>query len=125
MNLTKGQKILIGIIHFLPFLGIIFYFIAFFSMFMSISNGVNNGEGGSFPAEFAQSFFIAFILIAVTSLVGIGILVFDIIHLTKSNKGDTTNKVLIWILILVFSQGIGSIVYYFVEILPNKKKEIF
>ncbi len=94
-------------------------------MFMNISNGVNNGEGGPFPAEFMKNFFIAFAIIAITSLIGIGILIFDIIHLTRSNKGDTTNKVLIWILILIFSQGIGSIVYYFVEILPNKKKEIF
>lgn len=125
MNLTKNQKILIGIFHFLPVFGIICYVFTFLNIFMNISNGVNNGEGGPFPAEFMQSFFMAFMIIAVTSIIGLGILIFDIIHLTKSNKGDTNNKILIWILILLFSQGIGCIVYYFVEILPNKKKEIF
>ena len=125
MNLTKNQKILIGVFHFLPVLGMICYFIAFFSMFTNISNGVNNGEGGPFPAEFMQSFFMAFAIIAATTIIGLGILIFDIIHLAKSNKGDTNNKILIWVLILLFSQGIGCIVYYFIEILPNKKKEIF
>ncbi|MBQ0151509.1 MAG: hypothetical protein KBS61_01280, partial [Chryseobacterium sp.] len=112
MNLTKNQKILTGIFHFLPIVGIICFLFTFFSMFISIPNGVNDGEGGPFPAEFAQSFMIAFILVAVMSFVSLGILVFDIIHLTKSNKGDTKNKILIWILILLFSQGLGSIVYY-------------
>lgn len=92
---------------------------------MNMPEVINNGEEGSFPIDFFKGFFMSFLIIIFTSLIALGILIFDIVHLAKSNKGDTTNKVLIWVLILIFSQGIGCIVYYFVEILPNKKKELF
>lgn len=121
MNLTKSQKILIGILHFAPIIGFVLYFISFFSIFFNISEISNNSNGQEPSAEFLQNFATIFVILGITILMYLVILIFDIIHLVKSNKNDTNNKIVMWILILLFTQGIGGIIYFFLEILPEKK----
>ncbi|MCO6174706.1 hypothetical protein NHF50_06575 [Flavobacterium sp. NRK F10] len=123
MNLSKNQKILIGILHFLPVIGMIAYFIFFFSFFISTIPSFENQDQENPPADVLSGFLSAFVIIIITMFVSIGVKVFDIIHLTKSNKRETGNKVLVWVLLFVFTGIIGEIVYYFLEILPEKKPE--
>lgn len=124
MNLTKTQKILIGILHFFPIIGIISYFIFFFSFFLgNIENFESGVQQGKPPVAFFQGFIGVFVILIVTVFISLGIKIFDIIHLTKSNKNDTSNKILMWVLLFVFTGTISEIVYYFIEILPEKKKE--
>ncbi|MVO10530.1 hypothetical protein GOQ30_15255 [Flavobacterium sp. TP390] len=73
---------------------------------------------------FFRSFIGLFVIIILTVFIALGIKIFDIIHLTKSNKNDTNNKVLIWILLFVFTGIISEIIYYFLEIVPDKKEEL-
>lgn len=123
MNLSKGQKILLGILHFIPLLGIAAYFVFLFSfIFGNLDHFQANAEQAP-PEEFFKVFIGAFIIIILTVLISIGIKIFDIIHLTKSNKGDKNNKILMWVLLFVFVGMIAEIVYYFLEILPEKKAE--
>lgn len=124
MNLSKQQKILLGILHFLPIIGIIAYIWFFFSFFFNNIQTLENHDPNVPPTEFLSSFFGAFMILIITMIIALGIKIFDIVHLVKSNKNDTGNKILIWILLLVFTGTIGEIVYYFIEILPEKKQEL-
>ncbi|WP_300569319.1 hypothetical protein [Flavobacterium sp.] len=122
MNLTKNQKVLVGILHFLPVIGLITYFVFLFSFIFGNIQNLEHHSGKELPIEFFKDFLGAFIVIMLTVLISIGVKVFDIIHLTKSNKNDTKNKILMWILLFVFAGTIAEIVYYFLEILPEKKE---
>ena len=61
-----------------------------------------------------------FLLVFAMIIVSLGLLVYYIVHVVK-NKGLSDTQRTMWILIIVFASGIGSIVYYFVEILPEDK----
>jgi magnesium-transporting ATPase (P-type) len=124
MELSKNQKLLLGILHFLPIVGIIAYFIYFFSFFINNVGSLQNQPKDVFPVEFFKGFFIAFVIIIITVILSIGIKIFDIIHLVRNNKNDTGNKVLLWVLLFIFTGSIAEIVYFFLEILPEKKQEI-
>jgi len=124
MHLSKTQKIIIGILHFLPIIGIIYYFYFFFSFFFVNLEGLETDSlDGKPPIALFQGFIGAFIILILTGLVSLGIKIFDIIHLTKSNKNDRGNKVLIWVLLFIFTGNISEIVYYFLEILPEKNHD--
>lgn len=121
MNLTKTQKIVIGILHFLPIIGMIAYFVFFFSFFLgNLEHFENEVHTGKPPVTFFSGFIGAFVILILTVLISLGIKIFDIIHLTKSNKNDSSNKILMWVLLFVFTGTISEIVYYFIEILPEK-----
>lgn len=125
MQLSKGQKTLIGILHFLPILGFIAYFVFFFVFIIgNIENIDNNGNNPPNPAQFLSGFIGAFLIIVVSILIAIGVKIFDIIHLVKSNKNDTNNKILMWVLLFVFTGIVSEIVYFFLEIVPEKNNEI-
>jgi len=123
MNLTKNQKILIGILHFLPVIGLATYFIYLFSFIFGNIQNMDHHSNQEMPVEFVKGFIGAFVIIILTLLISIGIKIFDIIHLTKSNKNDSNNKILMWVLLFVFAGVIAEIVYYFLEILPEKKEK--
>lgn len=121
MNLTKTQKTIVGILHFAPFIGIILYIIAIVGfVILNVPEMEQQNHGEPSPGFFA-GFASIFIILAITIFTGIATLIFDIVHLVKSNKTDTNNKILMWVLILLFAQGIGGIIYFFLEILPEKK----
>lgn len=122
MNLTKNQKVLVGILHFLPVIGFLTYFIFLFSFIFGNIQNFEHQSNQEIPVEFFKGFFAAFAIIILTVLISIGIKIFDIIHLTKSNKNDTKNKILMWVLLFIFTGVISEIVYYFLEILPEKKE---
>lgn len=117
MNLTKNQKILLGILHFLPIIGGIYLVSNILTAFSSL--GTDGNMNSNMLAESIPSITIIAIIISILSLI---VLIFDIIHLVKSNKNDKNNKIVIWILVLLFFQGISNLIYYFVEILPEKKE---
>lgn len=123
MNLTKSQKVLLGILHFVPLIGFIAYFIFIFSFIFGNIQKFDGHNNQPPPPEFFQGFIGAFVIIIFSVLVALGVKIFDIIHLTRSNKGDKSNKILMWVLLFVFVGVISEIVYYFLEILPEKNKD--
>lgn len=120
MNLTKTQKTIVGILHFAPVIGIFLYIFAIVGLFLTNIPEMEKHHNGEPSPEFFAGFASIFIILGLTILTGFATLIFDIVHLIKSNKNDTNNKILLWILVLLFAQGIGGIIYFFLEILPNK-----
>ena len=121
--MSKTKKFWIGFFTFLPLIGILGYFFFFFSMFWNIAH-VGELEGAQIddPAPFLGTFALVFVCLIIAVLSGIGILIFDIVHVVQ-NKKYTENNRLMWILILVLAGGIGSIIYFFVEIVPLKTED--
>jgi hypothetical protein len=120
MNLTKTQKTIVGILHFAPFIGIFLYIFAILGLVFANLPEMEKQHNGELSPSFFAGFASIFIILGLTILTGFATLIFDIVHLVKSNKNDTNNKILLWILVLLFAQGIGGIIYFFLEILPNK-----
>lgn len=124
MKLSKSQKIGIGIITFMPIFCFIGYIITFFSLFIEtfsdIASGTPNPEA---PTAFFSGFAYAFVFIFLMIIFGLASLIIHIIHITKNQKlKQQTNGQLVWILVVIFANGIGGIIYYFMEILPEPKE---
>ncbi|MEX0998257.1 MAG: hypothetical protein WDZ45_14485 [Flavobacteriaceae bacterium] len=116
--MTRKKKIILGILTFLPVFSILAYFFVFLKFFFSTLGTAANDP---FIEEvFFESFIILFILIIVAILSGIALMIYYIIH-ANSNPNFDSNQKLIWILILVLSSFIGNIIYYFIEIIPDKQ----
>lgn len=120
--MSRTKKIWLGILTFLPILFVIAYFIFFFMFFFSSTSGLHEVEQfepntHELPATYVANFAILFALILLAGFISIGLIIYYVIHANNNPKNDS-NKKLMWILVLVFTSSIGSIVYYFVEILP-------
>lgn len=123
MKLSKSQKIGIGIITFMPIFCFIGYIITFFSLFIETFSGIANGTPNpEAPTDFFSGFAYAFVFIFLMIIFGLASLIIHIIHITKNQKlKQQTNGQLVWILVVIFANGIGGIIYYFMKILPEPK----
>lgn len=110
--MTKSKKLWLGILTFLPSIFLIFYLITFFTMFMDLNP--QEIEEAS-PFVFFSDFGIVFLFLILAAFLGIGIMIYYIIHAAK-NKAFSENNRLLWIIVLIFASGVGSIIYYFVNI---------
>ena len=60
-------------------------------------------------------------MILLLVLVSLGSLVFYIVHAVKNPNLQHNNLLLVWILLFIFANGIGQVIYWVVEILGNRK----
>ncbi len=104
------------------FFGLIAYFIF---LFFVISN---SGEFGQNAENYSASMilgnvglFLLFILVAV--FVSLGSLVFYIVHAANNPNLRENNLLLIWILLFVFANGIGQLIYWIVEIINKREQQ--
>lgn len=123
MKLSKAQKIGIGILTFMPILCLIGYLVSFFSIFIGTFSEIANDPPSTVaPEVFFSRFAIIFVFLIIMMVSGLASLIIHIIHVTKNEKlKQQSNGQLIWILIIIFANSIGGIVYYFMEILPEPK----
>lgn len=64
--------------------------------------------------------FLALIFLAVG--LSIGSLVFYIVHAVRNPNLQQNNLLLVWILLFVFANGIGQLIYWIIEILNKRPK---
>jgi hypothetical protein len=62
-----------------------------------------------------------FIPIIIAGIISLVVTIYYIVHANSNVRNDTAKKIM-WTVILVFVNGLGSIVYYFVEIIPGNDK---
>jgi hypothetical protein len=116
-------KVWLGIFTFLPIVLMVIFFGTFFTVLLERVIEADRGYyDHDFPIEHISSLAWFIILIIITALISLGVKIFYIVHSVNNPDNDTGKKVM-WILILIFVGTIGSIVYYFVEILPSKPAE--
>jgi NhaP-type Na+/H+ or K+/H+ antiporter len=116
--MKSSTKFWLSIFTFLPLvllaLFLLFFFTVFFENILELEH--NHGE---FPLEFIQSLLWFILLAILMAIVGLGIKIYYIVH-TNNNPENDTNKKVMWTLILLFTGIVGTIIYYFVEIVPLK-----
>lgn len=103
------------------FLGMIAYFIFLYFILTNVDS--LDHDSGNYPASLILGnigAFLIFILVAI--LVSLGSLVFYIVHAANNPNLRENNMLLIWILLFVFANGIGQLIYWIVEII-NKRGE--
>jgi len=125
MNLSKNQKIGIGVLTFMPILFFIGYFLSFFLIFFGTFSEISQGgmtDSQAPPAGFFAGMGLAMLCILLAVLSGLAAMILHIVHITQNEKLKAQrNGQLLWILVIVFANGIGGIIYYFIEILPEPK----
>ncbi|WP_299684143.1 PLDc N-terminal domain-containing protein [uncultured Dokdonia sp.] len=125
MNLSKSQKIGIGILTFMPILCFIGYIVSFFAMVFGTMSDPSGFESQGPPDTFFAGLGVAMLFMILMFIFGLAALIIHIIHVTKNPKlKKQNNGQLIWILIIILANGIGGIVYYFIEILPEPKESL-
>ncbi len=117
--MKKTTKVLLAIFTFLPLVLLIAFFGLFFSIFLENIVELERSHQ-EFPIDFIQSMIWFIILLVIVGLMSMGIVVYYIVHVNNNPEKDTSNRI-IWTLILIFAGLMGSIVYYFVEIVPLKE----
>ncbi|NNM22118.1 MAG: hypothetical protein HKO54_01090 [Flavobacteriaceae bacterium] len=117
--MTKSKKVWLGIFTFMPIVLVVAYLVLIFgSVFLNMPQ-TEGYEESSFSFRAGIGLAIACILLAV--VISLALLIIYIIHVNNNPKLDSNQK-LMWILIILLAQGIGHIVYYFVEIIPSGRK---
>lgn len=117
-----SKKVFLGILTFLPLILLLGYFVVFFKFFLTMMSNTSDNpfHQDEIPVMLFANFFWMFVLIGLSVLISLGIMIYYIIHANKNPRLDNNQKIM-WTLILIFVNSIGSIVYYFMEILPLKK----
>lgn len=117
--MSLGKKIILGVFTFLPVTFVMAYVFIFFKFFFS-SMSSPHFEPYVNEEYFFGNLVLLIFLIFTAIIFGVGMMIYYIIHANKNPKFDSNQK-LLWILILVFTSFIGNIIYYFVEIIPDKQ----
>lgn len=105
-----------------PVAGLVLLFAGYAVFMFTLFGNIERFEGQEAPpASFfgGLGVFIAMILLLV--LVSLGSLVFYIVHAVKNPNLQHNNLLLVWILLFIFANGIGQVIYWVVEILGNRK----
>ena len=106
------------ILFFVAFIG---YFIFIFSMIMEMPELKNSGEP---PMALFAGIGAFFLFMIIAMLLGIGSLIFYIVHATQNPNLKENNMLIVWILLFVFVGGIGQLIYWLVEIVSKRKDTI-
>lgn len=108
-----------------PLIGIVFFVTAYLIFIFSILGNLDSLEGnGGPPDSFIGSLGLIFGVVLLWILISFGSLVFYIIHAAKNPNLSTNNLLLVWILVFVFANGIGQLIYWIIEILNKKESQL-
>lgn len=114
--MTRTNKIILGVLTFLPIFFVIGYFIiALISLSHLPHGGMETLDED--PSKFVGSLFFGGLFIFLGVLIGLGLMVYYLIHAARNAQLSETERV-VWIVVLVIASGLASIVYYFMNIVP-------
>ncbi|UII21746.1 hypothetical protein [Fulvivirga ligni] len=120
--MNKGTKVIIGLLTIFP---LVLGFIYAASIFGIIFTKMNHGPHFEPDDEvFIRSFLPFFFILIGSGFVSLVMLVYYLVHAAKNERFESTQR-LIWILIIVFGNSIGQLVYFFMEIWPDNPKSKF
>lgn len=116
--MTKGSKLILGLLSFLPFIMMCIIIAMVFSLFPLLVEWSDHEPDASEVFTTFSPIFIAGLVMAFASL---GLLVIFIIHLANNKKIETGEK-LIWILVFLFVSIIGYPIYWWLRIWNEEMK---
>lgn len=116
MNLSKTQKIVVGIFTLLPFILVPFFLIQIFIFVMDMVAHEHQEPDATVILAGVFSFLVPIII---TGVISFGLLIFYIIH-AVSNKSITGTEQVIWILVFIFASTLGFPIYWVMRIWNEK-----
>ncbi len=103
-------------------LGLIGYFIFIFMLVSRMGEMEHGGE--NFPEGWIlgnMGFILVFVLFAV--LISFGSLIFYIVHAAYNPNLKQNNLLLVWILLFIFANGLGQLIYWIMEIAGKRDQQ--
>ncbi len=116
MKLSKNWKIVIGILTIAQLFIGLFFLVWFLSSVLPL---IASGNDAALESYFVASIGGIIILISALSLLSFGVLVFYLIH-AGTNRNITNTMKVVWIVLLLIFGSIVEVVYFFMEIVPEK-----
>lgn len=105
-----------------PLLSLFLILIGYFwFIFLVIAGDGDPGHWGDAEVLGGVFSFLAIILLVV--LISVGSLIFYIVHAAQNPDLRGNNMLLVWILLFIFANGIGQLIYWIVEILSKPGKQ--
>lgn len=117
MELTKKQKILIGIGTFWPLI-----YIPIFIVFVAVlfaTSVLDPGRGSEMSPLFGIGFAIIMVFHMFTIFLSLGMTVFHVIHAVKNERLESNQRIM-WIVLFFFAGMIAEPIYYYLEIWKEK-----
>lgn len=106
-----------------PLLSLFLILIAYFwFIFLMIAGEGEHGNWGD--AEVIGGVFSFLVIILLVVLISLGSLIFYIVHAAQNPNLRGNNMLLVWILLFIFANGIGQLIYWIIEILNKPKEEV-
>jgi len=109
---------------FLALSPLIFVFFAIISYIFFIGISLVGAAHPPKPEFFYIGLGVFIITIILSSLISIFSLIFYLIHVLKNPNLEQNNNRIVWILVIVLVNGIGSIIYWIAEIEFKKPRPI-
>lgn len=106
------------ILFFVAFIG---YFIFIFSILSQLPELENSNEP---PMALFAGIGAFFLFMMLAMFIGLGSLIFYIMHAVQNPNLKENNLLVVWILLFVFVSGIGQVVYWLIEIVSKRKDSI-
>lgn len=117
--MSSGTKTLLGILTFLPVLGIILFMVFYIQFIVEFSGSTRYYGDNPFDDSLPTTFITFIAVLVVTLIISLGMTVFYCIHASR-NKALSSDMRLAWILINVFGGVIGHVIYYFSYITKDR-----
>lgn len=118
--MSRGSKILVGILSFLPIILLAIFLVLFIRIFPNILEWEAYEPT---PQEVFSVFAPVFLVAIIMSILSLGLLVFFIVHLVRNKHLDTTERV-IWILAFLFAGIVGYPLYWFMRIWNDEPRSL-
>ncbi|MCA1761864.1 MAG: hypothetical protein LC664_02510 [Flavobacteriales bacterium] len=116
MKLSRNWKIVIGILTIAQLFIGLFFLVWFLSSLLPL---IAAGNDAAIDSQFFASIGGIIVLIAFLTLLSFGVLVFYLIH-AGTNRHITNTMKVVWIVLLLLFGSIVEVVYFFMEIVPEK-----
>jgi len=116
MKLSTPWKTVIGILTVLQLFAGLFIAIWFFTRFIPVLPELSDEAAKEYVLVSMGSFIVAVIAL---SFLGLGILVFYLIHAGTNKKISGVMKA-VWIIMLLIFGSVAEVIYFFMEIVPEK-----
>ncbi len=105
-----------------PLFGFVLIFIGYGVFMFSIFGNMEQMEhSGRPPMEFFSGMGFFFFMIFLMIVLALASLVFYIVHAAQNPNLKQNNLLIVWILLFIFANGIGQLVYWIVEIISKRE----
>lgn len=118
MELTRTQKLLLGVASAWP-LVYMFLFVIFIFLMIGLSAGAPGGDLGPI---FGGGFVLLFLIHILTIFLTLGLTVVYIIHAVKNTRLDSNMRI-VWIILFFFGGMIAHPVYWYLQIWKEPLRE--